>query len=577
LKIALITTPPSVRSGIGDYTHHLLPYLRAHAQVDQFVEPDKAGAGWDGEPARSALELRPREYDRVLYQLGNEMNHAFMAPMIRAIGGTVAQHDWVLFDLALRAHPGLARGGWKGHLLALREGGVDQARVYLRNWRERRRNRVAREPEIDASGLPGVLLAGWHAMEPRGRWVTDVAWLRLPVRDARAVRLRFTSVPGRKVRLCEASGRLVASFDCSAACAAGVLEGEVHVAEPSAAGSAAAGPVLLALRTSDVAVTEAQRKHGDTRRLATFVESLEWHDGKSWHAIEVGQSCFQPPAEVSLSRDRFELPLNRSIVRFADAFIVHSQYVRSRILAERNQITPIGLVHHGAEARWSEEPRALARSRLGLGPAWRDGFLVTSFGGVQPHKRIGKLLEALAQARRHDPSIHLALIGGIAKDAYDPRIHAQMLGIADAVHFSGYVPETVGWEWLHAADLSVNLRGPTTGGTSGGIFQSYSLGRAVLASDAAEQAELPDRCTVKVPLGDGEVEAIARELLALRADPARLGRLELEARAFVNAECSWQACAAKYLEYLEHFPPARASRKGLIDLRFGLGARRAAV
>ena len=33
MRIALITTPPGVRSGIGDYTRHLLPSLRERAEV----------------------------------------------------------------------------------------------------------------------------------------------------------------------------------------------------------------------------------------------------------------------------------------------------------------------------------------------------------------------------------------------------------------------------------------------------------------------------------------------------------------------------------------------------------------
>ena len=139
MRIALVTTPPSRRSGIGDYTRHLLPHLRAHADVDLYVPPPVDANTWPGDVARSVLELYPNAYDQVLFQLGNELGHNFMARMIRRIGGTVMQHDWVLFDMALATYPGLVRGGWKGHLLALREGGWDQARLYMHNWLERRR------------------------------------------------------------------------------------------------------------------------------------------------------------------------------------------------------------------------------------------------------------------------------------------------------------------------------------------------------------------------------------------------------------------------------------------------------
>ena len=129
MKVALVTTPPSLPSGIGDYTRHLLPYLREHCDVEVFVEHGVDDPGWGSERARQVSELAPREFDQILYQLGNELSHAFMPRMIRAIGGTVVQHDWVLFDMALRAFPALARGGAKGHALALREGGPAQARL----------------------------------------------------------------------------------------------------------------------------------------------------------------------------------------------------------------------------------------------------------------------------------------------------------------------------------------------------------------------------------------------------------------------------------------------------------------
>ena len=146
MKVALVTTPPAVRSGIGDYTRHLLPYLREHCEVDLYVESDTT---WEGEEVRLARDLKPRDYDQILYQLGNEQSHAFMVHMIRAIGGTVMQHDWVLFDMAMATWPGLSRGGAKGHLLALREGGLIQARIYSQNWihRRRQRKRKRQRPE----------------------------------------------------------------------------------------------------------------------------------------------------------------------------------------------------------------------------------------------------------------------------------------------------------------------------------------------------------------------------------------------------------------------------------------------
>lgn len=564
MKLALVTTPPSVRSGIGDYTRHLLPFLREHCDVEVFVSSGGEGEDYCGSSTKSVVDLAPKSFDRILYQLGNEQRHAFMAPLIRAIGGTVMQHDWVLFDMALAAYPALARGGFKGHALALREGGVEQGRLYMRNWLHRRREKHRPfEPQVDPAELRGTLLCGWHAPEPAGLWAADSAWFRVLGRDCRQVSVRLASEPDRRVSL-RRDGRTLAELTWGR-----------HDTDVLTADLGGADGVLLELATEGITVSEEQRKHGDSRRLGAFVREVRWEDASGEHRLDLSLPAVRPIQPMSLSRDRFALPFNRSVVRFADAFIVHSAYVRDLIVAERNSATPVGILHHGAESRWRDEDRAAVRGKLGLPEDWRDDFLVVSFGGVQPHKRIDRVLAGIQKARERGARIRLAMVGKVQADGFDPRSMAKMLGISDAVHFAGWVEEEEGWDWIHAGDICVNLRGPTSGGTSGGIFQSFGLGRAVIVSDAAEQCELPDDCTVKIPLGEGEVEGLASALVDLAKAPARRDALEIAVRRFVDEECHWSKMAEQYAGYLQRFPGPRVTRKSLIAMQ--LEARRTAA
>jgi glycosyltransferase involved in cell wall biosynthesis len=553
VKVALVTTPPSVRSGIGDYTRHLLPYLREHCEVQVFVPHGHDEPGWGDEPARPVARLNPREFDQILYQLGNEQAHAFMPRMIRALGGTVAQHDWVLFDMAMCAWPGLVRGGAKGHALALREGGLRETQVYLRNWLERRRQRSRPAPPQETDGLEGTLLFGWHGPEKGCRWTADVAGLRIPAEQVELVSLDVHLDPGRSLRVLGGDGPITPSNG-------GRIE--LRPGRPDR-------PELV-LETAGIRVTREQRRHGDARRLGCAVQRVTWRDAHGEHELDLSQPVAVPLTTVTLSRDRFELALNRSVVRFADAFVVHSRYVAERILRERNAHTPLGILHHGSEERWRDGDRREARRALGLAEDWVRSCLVVSFGGVQPHKRIDKMLQSLALALRQRPDIRLILAGSMHSGDFDPIGMARQLGLADAVRFTGYLTEVQAWDWLHAGDFSVNLRGPTTGGTSGGIFQAFSMGRSVIASDAAEQRELPEGCVVRIPLGAGEVETLARELVALRDDPSRRDRLEANVREFVRKECHWSVVARQYADHLRSFPHARASRRKLIALRAGL-------
>ena len=556
MKLALVTTAPSVVSGIGDYTRHLLPHLAAHCDVTVYTAPGTEGESLAGFETRSAEHLIPREHDRVLYQVGNELAHAFMPRLVRRFGGVVALHDWVLFDLALATYPALARGGPKGALLALREGGPEQLATWLDAWRARRRGR--REPVLpprpaEVEPGEGAFLSGWHAPEDDGRWTADRAWLALPA-GARRVRLTARAEPERSLSLSDGARE-------AARAGSGALELEL---------AAGAGPAVVALETRPVEVTAAQRRAGDLRRLGAFVSSVRVTTDAGERELDLGEPARRPLRTPHLADERFRLPLNRSLVRFGDAYVVHSAHVERLVLAERNARTPVLVVPHGAEPRWRDDDRRAERDALGLDPSWRDAFLVTSFGSVQAHKRPHVLLHALARVALERPpgarDVRLVFVGGFDRE-FDVRALVRAAGVEDRVHFTGRAPEAEAWRWIHAGDLAVQLRGPSTGGSSGGLFQSLALGRAAIASELAEQAELPEDCVLRVAPGEGEVAALATSLAALRDDPERLAALEAAARDYVRETCRWELVGEHYARFLGRCPRARNARKRFYSIQ----------
>jgi glycosyltransferase involved in cell wall biosynthesis len=319
-------------------------------------------------------------------------------------------------------------------------------------------------------------------------------------------------------------------------------------------------PSILELEAAPLSISEEQRRHGDTRALGAFIRRITVQHEQGESDLDLRAPAAAAPPIEHLSSERFRLSLHRSVVRFADAFLVHSQFMKSRIAHDRNAPTPIGVVHHGAQPRWSDEQRKLTRRRLGLDPDWCDSFLLTSFGGVQAHKRIAPLLRAFAAAHSVRADLRLALIGAHDREMIDVHALARELGVESALRLTGRVDESAAWSWIHAGDFAVQLRGPSTGGSSGGVFQSLSLGRGVIASDLDEQRELPSDAVLRVGIGAGEVEELSRLLLELAADPKRRAKLEAGARRFVTEECNWSAVAARYAEFLARFPRARASR-----------------
>jgi len=526
VKVALVTTPWSSRSGIADYCRHLLPYLREGAEVDVFVEVGREGEDGEGESLRSVAELAPREYDQILYQLGNEASHAFMLPMIRALGGTVVLHDWVLFDLAVAAHPELARGGLRGLQRAWREGGAGEARVFLRNRRQ-----------VEGTARGERFRAGWYAPEAQGRWSSARA--ELDPAGAEALRLELLLPEGRELELRDGASSLGSWRE------AGEERLELELRTP--------GPLALE-------VHGAGPREEDRRELGVFLRSACVRHGGRWRELDLAEA--PSPAEQGLSADRFELSLNRSVVRHADAFLVHSDWVGERILASRNAPTPIARVHHGIERRW-EGARAASRAELGLPAEAASDFLVATFGALQRHKRPGVLLDALARLAELDVDVHLLCVGEERPSDVDFRAQAARVGLADRVQVTGWLPEERAWSALAAADVVVNLRGPSTGGTSGAACQALSLGKAVVLSDLPEFSHLPASCSLRVAPGPGEVEELCSALRRLAGDPALRQDLEQGARRAVEEELHWSHVARRYLEVLESFPRARAARRSI--------------
>lgn len=132
MRVALVTTPAGEDSAVTEFVRHLLPHLRIHCEIELFVQIGRQGALLDGMTTNSVADLRPDRFDQVVYQVGNEMQHAFMPPIIKKIGGVIALHDWRLVELALGLRPELARGGLRGRWAALCEGGIEQSLAYSR-------------------------------------------------------------------------------------------------------------------------------------------------------------------------------------------------------------------------------------------------------------------------------------------------------------------------------------------------------------------------------------------------------------------------------------------------------------
>jgi glycosyltransferase involved in cell wall biosynthesis len=203
-----------------------------------------------------------------------------------------------------------------------------------------------------------------------------------------------------------------------------------------------------------------------------------------------------------------DFPLAWFVLEHATGLIVHSHAVRD-LARSAGYERPIWVVPHPAWPVPRTEPERVA-----------PGLVIGCFGALNASKRLPELLRAFATLRERHRGAVLLLVGPTAP-RFDLDRRLQRLGLAgEGVVREGWVDETRLWALMSGADVSVNLRHPTMGETSGVVIRSLSLGKPLVVSDVGWFSELPGEVALKVPVDGEEVETLtaALELLVTRED-----------------------------------------------------------
>jgi len=261
-------------------------------------------------------------------------------------------------------------------------------------------------------------------------------------------------------------------------------------------------------------------------RLEPYLERLSTDHGwvgeraaAARHWGELGQAAM------------FSLPAHRTLLRRQYGVLVHSRWAAERILEDDPDIRvrqiPMG-IPLPAEA---EREQGLAfRQRLGIEP---ETPLIGSMGFQTPIKRTEQVIAALGRPGMEEA--HL-LIAGEVSPVLDFAGAAQDAGVADRVHSMGFLDFEEFEEAIAACDICINLRYPTAGETSASLLRVLAVGRPAIVSDYAHSSELPDDVVVKIPLGEGEVDELARRVGDLLADRPRLRKMSQAARRYIERD-----------------------------------------
>jgi len=265
-------------------------------------------------------------------------------------------------------------------------------------------------------------------------------------------------------------------------------------------------------------IVEMTLARGDAEAYAQALRTNHGAAGEAWargraaglHS-EMGNFLF--PASIELA--------SRSL-----GVIVHNNWAKDLLLSF-GVTTPIHVVPHPS-----------VRSKV---------------SGGRPSKKIAGVFGFLTSAKRGEVILEAAEKAGI-----EMLIVGEAAPNIDASRFktTGYVSDKEFEQYYAQVDRLVNLRYPSAGETSGTLIRTFQIGKPIAVSDYAQFAEYPDDIVVKIPLGEGEVDALA-DFFRRDFDYDAVAAAQ---RAWVDANARLDQTVAGYVDALERRTPSSASR-----------------
>jgi glycosyltransferase involved in cell wall biosynthesis len=241
-----------------------------------------------------------------------------------------------------------------------------------------------------------------------------------------------------------------------------------------------------------------------------------------------------------------DYPLNKMMVDYARAVIVHSDYNKQLIKGINPACRIAGIpLHADILTDDAERFRLECRRKLGID---ENTLMLASYGFATKPKRILQILEALTELVKRTKDFVYYIVGQLDDDDILSRI--QSLGLQKHVVKTGFVDLETLKDYMGAADIALNLRYPTQGESSGSLHRLLGMGKTVLVSEVGAFDEYPNDIVVKIRVDENEVDDIAKSLIALGGDREAFAARGKRVLAYARENFSIDANARRYHEFL---------------------------
>jgi glycosyltransferase involved in cell wall biosynthesis len=201
---------------------------------------------------------------------------------------------------------------------------------------------------------------------------------------------------------------------------------------------------------------------------------------------------------------------------------------------------------------WTEEHCLTVRAQLGFG---EDDIVIATFGHVAWTKLGDRILEAFVHSElASNEQCHLVFVGELAKDDFGDRLGAQIrkAGLGDRVKVTGFLPESNYERYLRVADVAIQLRTKSRGGTPRGVLDCMAHGVPVIVNDEASYRDYPEDVVFRLS-SEPAIDEIAHALEELSNCPDRRSKLARRGLEYVRQHHNPNLCASQYAAAIHEF------------------------
>jgi glycosyltransferase involved in cell wall biosynthesis len=191
------------------------------------------------------------------------------------------------------------------------------------------------------------------------------------------------------------------------------------------------------------------------------------------------------------------------------------------------------------------QPNSVIARRL---TDWNNIPLVAYLGTLDRVRGLDQVVDALAIVRLRHPQARLLFIGDASSSAevVDLLAHARRLGLADAVHVTGWLPSAQAWPLLAGADAAISFvpRGELLDvGSPTKLLEYLALGMPSVGNDNPDQVQVLSE-SQSGWLAESNAAALAKALQEILDDTVAARERAKVGPTYIDASRSYRVIAA---------------------------------